>query len=68
MVVVEVGGAFTPCLLGEGMSVLPSPLGAMGNPSAESPAMGYCGGGGPMGAGPVMTTPEPCPGGRGSGH
>jgi hypothetical protein len=58
VVVVEPGGASTSCLLGEGRSVLPSLLGAVGNPSVEYPAMVHCGGGGPLWAGPMMMTPE----------
>jgi hypothetical protein len=54
------------CLLGEGRSVLHSPLGAVGNPLVESPAMVRDVRGGPPWAGPMMMTPEPSPRGRGS--
>jgi hypothetical protein len=61
MVVVEAGMALVSCLLGEGRSVLPSPTGAVENPSAESPVMVHCGSNGPPWAEPIATTSEPSP-------
>jgi hypothetical protein len=56
---VEMGGDSVSCLPGKGRSVLPSPLGAMENPSMGLPIMVHCRSGGPPLAGPMMTAPEP---------
>jgi hypothetical protein len=61
MVMVEMGGAFTLRLPGKRRSVLPSPLGAVGNPSVGSPIMVCCRSGGPSRAGPMTMAPEPSP-------
>jgi hypothetical protein len=54
MVMVEVGGASTLCLLGKGRLGLPSPLGVIGSPSMGPPIMAHYRSGGSPRAG-LMT-------------
>jgi hypothetical protein len=59
MVIVKVGGAFMPCLLGKGRLDLPSPLGVVGCPSMGPPLMAHCRSGGSPRAGLVTMLHEP---------
>jgi hypothetical protein len=61
MVIVEVGGDSTPCLPRKMRLVLPSPPGAMGNPSMGLPVMVRCRSGGLPQAGAMAMAPEPSP-------
>jgi hypothetical protein len=59
VVVVGVGEAPVPLLLGEGRSFLPSPSDAVWNSSTESPIMVHNGHGGPPWAKPMTMAFEP---------
>jgi hypothetical protein len=53
------GKAPTPCLLGEGRSIPPSPSEAVWKSSAESPIMAWNRNGGPLWVEPMMAASEP---------
>jgi hypothetical protein len=64
MVVVEVGEAIASGFPGKGKSVLPFPLGAVGNPLVGFPTKVRCGGGVPPRADLMAVVPEPFPRGE----